>query len=143
MQCIIYKIYFLKVFHMYYNLICIFLGTPICTKKNYCKKVGVTYLLPAVDRIMKHGVEAANRIMKHGMENKLLKIFEAFRLSWVQKLVTMSYNRRGGTCLFGEHLAFRSMRDALLPMHLPFEENVRRALSTRASPILGKERHMY
>jgi hypothetical protein len=25
MQCILYKIYFWKVFHMYYNLICIFL----------------------------------------------------------------------------------------------------------------------
>jgi hypothetical protein len=35
MQCILYKIYFWKVFHMYYNLIC----TPIWTKKFYsCKK---------------------------------------------------------------------------------------------------------
>jgi hypothetical protein len=47
--------------------------------------------------IMKHGVEAVDRIMKHGMENKLLQIFEAFGPSWVQKLVTMSYNRQGGT----------------------------------------------
>jgi hypothetical protein len=35
MQCILCKIYFWKVFHKYYNLIC----TPICTKKFYsCKK---------------------------------------------------------------------------------------------------------
>jgi hypothetical protein len=33
MQCILYKIYFWKVFHMYYNLICIFICTPIWTKK--------------------------------------------------------------------------------------------------------------
>jgi hypothetical protein len=40
-------------------------------------------MLPAADRIMKHGVEAANRIMKHGVENKLLEIIKAFRLPWV------------------------------------------------------------
>jgi hypothetical protein len=35
MQCILYKIYFWKVFHMYYNLI----FTPMWTKKIYsCKK---------------------------------------------------------------------------------------------------------
>jgi hypothetical protein len=34
MQCILYKIYFWKVFHKYYNLIC----TPICTKFYSCKK---------------------------------------------------------------------------------------------------------
>jgi hypothetical protein len=38
MQCILYKIYFWKVFHMYYNLICIFICTPICTKFYSCKK---------------------------------------------------------------------------------------------------------
>jgi hypothetical protein len=38
MQCILYKIYFWKVFHMYYNLICIFIRTPICTKFYSCKK---------------------------------------------------------------------------------------------------------
>jgi hypothetical protein len=38
MQCILYKIYFLKVFHMYYNLICIFICTPICTKFYSCEK---------------------------------------------------------------------------------------------------------
>jgi hypothetical protein len=37
MQCILYKIYFWKVFHMYY-LICIFICTPICTKFYSCKK---------------------------------------------------------------------------------------------------------
>jgi hypothetical protein len=37
MQCILYKIYFWKVFHMYYNLICIFICTPICTKFYSCK----------------------------------------------------------------------------------------------------------
>jgi hypothetical protein len=31
MQYILYKIYFWKVFHMYYNLICIFICTPIWT----------------------------------------------------------------------------------------------------------------
>ena len=31
MQCILYKIYFWKVFHKYYNLICIFICIPICT----------------------------------------------------------------------------------------------------------------
>jgi hypothetical protein len=34
MQCILYKIYFWKVFHMYYNLIC----TPMWTKFYSCKK---------------------------------------------------------------------------------------------------------
>jgi hypothetical protein len=38
MQCILYKIYFWKVFHMYYNLICIFICTPICTKFYSHKK---------------------------------------------------------------------------------------------------------
>jgi hypothetical protein len=38
MQCILYKIYFWKVFHKYYNLICIFICTPICTKFYSCKK---------------------------------------------------------------------------------------------------------
>jgi hypothetical protein len=42
MQCIIYKIYFWKVFHICYNLICIFICTPICTKKLFLQKVGVT-----------------------------------------------------------------------------------------------------
>jgi hypothetical protein len=32
MQCILYKIYFWKVFCMYYNLICIFICTPMWTK---------------------------------------------------------------------------------------------------------------
>jgi hypothetical protein len=32
MQCILYKIYFWKVFHMYYNLICIFICTPMWIK---------------------------------------------------------------------------------------------------------------
>jgi hypothetical protein len=34
MQCILYKIYFWKVFHKYYNLIC----TPMWTKFYSCKK---------------------------------------------------------------------------------------------------------
>jgi hypothetical protein len=38
MQCILYKIYFWKVFHMNYNWIC----TPICTKILFLQKVGVT-----------------------------------------------------------------------------------------------------
>jgi hypothetical protein len=39
MQCILYKIYFWKVFHMNYNLICIFICSPICTNFFYsCKK---------------------------------------------------------------------------------------------------------
>jgi hypothetical protein len=38
MQCILYKIYFWKVFHMYYNLICI-LYALLCGHKFYsCKK---------------------------------------------------------------------------------------------------------
>jgi hypothetical protein len=41
MQCILYKIYFWKVFHMYYNLICIFICTPIWTKKIYSCKMWV------------------------------------------------------------------------------------------------------
>jgi hypothetical protein len=45
MQCILYKIYFWKVFHMNYNLICIFICTPICTKKIILVKVGVTAAL--------------------------------------------------------------------------------------------------
>jgi hypothetical protein len=40
MQCIRYKIYFWKVFHMYYNLICIFICTPIWTKKIIPVKSG-------------------------------------------------------------------------------------------------------
>jgi hypothetical protein len=43
MQCILYKIYFLEsFFYMYYNLICIFICTPIWTKKLFLEKVGVT-----------------------------------------------------------------------------------------------------
>jgi hypothetical protein len=38
MQCILYKIYFWKVFHMCYNLICIF----ICTRFLFLKNVSVT-----------------------------------------------------------------------------------------------------
>jgi hypothetical protein len=43
MQCILYKIYFWKVFHMNYNLICIFICTPICANlsilvKSWCHK---------------------------------------------------------------------------------------------------------
>jgi hypothetical protein len=34
--------YFWKVFHKYYNLICIFICTPICTKNLILQKVGVT-----------------------------------------------------------------------------------------------------
>jgi hypothetical protein len=38
MQCILYTIYFWKVFHMHYNLICI-LYALLCEKKFYsCKK---------------------------------------------------------------------------------------------------------
>jgi hypothetical protein len=38
MQCILYKIYFWEVFHMYYNLICI-LYALLCGQKFYsCKK---------------------------------------------------------------------------------------------------------
>jgi hypothetical protein len=40
MQCILYKIYFWKVFHMYYNFICIFICTPIWTKKIILVKSG-------------------------------------------------------------------------------------------------------
>jgi hypothetical protein len=36
MQCILYKIYFWKVFHMYYNLIC----TPMWTKNFILVKSG-------------------------------------------------------------------------------------------------------
>jgi hypothetical protein len=39
------------------------------------------------------------RIMERDMEHKLLEIFEALRLPCVLKLVSMSYNRRGGTKL--------------------------------------------
>jgi hypothetical protein len=34
-------------------------------------------------RILTTACHAAVRIMKHGVENKLLEIFEAFRLPWV------------------------------------------------------------
>jgi hypothetical protein len=34
----IQDLFFLKVFHKYYNLICIFICTPICTKFYSCKK---------------------------------------------------------------------------------------------------------
>jgi hypothetical protein len=40
MQCMLYKIYFWKVFHMYYNLICIFICTPICTIFFILVKIG-------------------------------------------------------------------------------------------------------
>jgi hypothetical protein len=42
MQCILYKIYFWKVFHINYNWIC----TPICTKILFLQKVGVTMTFP-------------------------------------------------------------------------------------------------
>jgi hypothetical protein len=40
MQCTLYKIYFWKVFHMNYNLICIFICTPICTNLSILVKSG-------------------------------------------------------------------------------------------------------
>jgi hypothetical protein len=40
MQCILCKIYFWKVFHKYYNLICIFICIPIYTKKFILVKSG-------------------------------------------------------------------------------------------------------
>jgi hypothetical protein len=40
MQCILYKIYFWKVFHMYYNLIWIFICTPMWTKNFILVKSG-------------------------------------------------------------------------------------------------------
>jgi hypothetical protein len=40
MQCILYKIYFWKVFHMNYNLICIFICTPICANLSILVKSG-------------------------------------------------------------------------------------------------------
>jgi hypothetical protein len=49
MQCILYKIYFYNVFHMYYNLICIFICTPICTKSYSCKKWVLHSLLLLVE----------------------------------------------------------------------------------------------
>jgi hypothetical protein len=49
MQCILYKIYFWKVFHMNYNWIC----TPICTKILFLQKVGVTSDSPGVDEWIK------------------------------------------------------------------------------------------
>jgi hypothetical protein len=42
--------YFWKVFHKYYNLICIFICTPICTKFLFLQKVGVTER-PMTDQI--------------------------------------------------------------------------------------------
>jgi hypothetical protein len=45
MQCILCKIYFWKVFHMNYNLICIFMRTPICTKFFILVKSGCYTLL--------------------------------------------------------------------------------------------------
>jgi hypothetical protein len=41
--------YFWKVFHKYYNLICIFICTPICTKNCILAKSGC-YSLSAVTR---------------------------------------------------------------------------------------------
>jgi hypothetical protein len=40
MQCTLYKIYFWKVFHMNYNLICIFICTPICANLSILVKSG-------------------------------------------------------------------------------------------------------
>jgi hypothetical protein len=40
MQCTLYKIYFWKVFHMNYNLICIFICTPICVNLSILVKSG-------------------------------------------------------------------------------------------------------
>jgi hypothetical protein len=48
MQCILYKIYFWEVFHMNYNLICIFICTPICANLSILVKSGCHMLvLPA------------------------------------------------------------------------------------------------
>jgi hypothetical protein len=40
MQCALYKIYFWKVFHMNYNLICIFICSPICANLFILVKSG-------------------------------------------------------------------------------------------------------
>jgi hypothetical protein len=40
--------YFWKVFHKYYNLICIFICTPICTKNFILAKSGC-YTIPVVN----------------------------------------------------------------------------------------------
>jgi hypothetical protein len=40
MQCTLYKIYFWNVFHMNYNLICIFLCTPSCANLSILVKSG-------------------------------------------------------------------------------------------------------
>jgi hypothetical protein len=62
MQCILYKIYFLKVFHLYYNLICIFICTPVCTKKNFilvksgCYKYIVRYCYDTIVATVTPGV---------------------------------------------------------------------------------------
>jgi hypothetical protein len=45
MQCILCKIYFWKVFHKYYNLIC----TPICTKNFILVKSGCYMDTPAAE----------------------------------------------------------------------------------------------
>jgi hypothetical protein len=45
MQCILYKIYFWKVFHMYYNLICIFLYALLVARNFILIKSGC-YMAP-------------------------------------------------------------------------------------------------
>jgi hypothetical protein len=54
MQCILYKIYFWKVFHMYYNLICIFICTPMWTKFYSCKKWVLHILIVHIFPIVVH-----------------------------------------------------------------------------------------
>jgi hypothetical protein len=59
MQCILYKIYFWKVFHMYYNLIC----TPICTKFYSCKKWVLQQLRRHEEHYPTHDLELAAVVM--------------------------------------------------------------------------------
>jgi hypothetical protein len=62
MQCILYKIYFWKVFHMYYNLIC----TPIWTKFYSCKKWVLHELLAIVHAL---------KIWRHYLLRSLVHIY--------------------------------------------------------------------
>jgi hypothetical protein len=66
MQCTLYKIYFWKVFHIHYNLICIFICTPMW-KKIILVKMGVTVnyhnlMLDRLDEVSHERVKALGKI---------------------------------------------------------------------------------
>jgi hypothetical protein len=93
--------YFRKVFRMYYNLICIFICTPICTKNFYsCKK----WVLQRVNQILEDMLRACT-LKDNQSWDKCLRYDEFFYNNNYQESIKMApfeflYGRKCKTPLF-------------------------------------------